>query len=105
MMHSAMPDACHRICVATVTYCLEKGGKYAAPQHIKALLDCAAICQTTSSFIVRESDMHGRVCTVCAEICEKCAASCEQVDATDEMMKHCADVCRRCAKACQEMIR
>jgi hypothetical protein len=104
MMHAAMSAECHRICEATIKYCLDKGGKYADSKHIQALLDCAEICQTTSNFILRESTMHERVCAICAEICTKCAESCEQVDASDDMMKHCADVCRRCAEACQQMM-
>lgn len=103
MMHAAMSAECHRICMATVKYCLDKGGKPADPRHIQTLLDCAEICQTTSNFILRESDMHERVCAVCADICEHCAESCEQVDDHDEMMKHCANVCRRCAEACQKI--
>lgn len=30
---------CYRICLQTVQHCLEKGGKHAAPEHIRPLLD------------------------------------------------------------------
>ena len=34
-------DECRRVCLATMTRCLEKGGAHAEAGHIRALLDCA----------------------------------------------------------------
>src|SRR5450830_1628598 len=42
---------CHGICVETITHCLEMGGKHAEAAHIRLLLDCAEICQTSANFI------------------------------------------------------
>jgi hypothetical protein len=94
---------CYRACLETITYCLKKGGKHADAMHIQTLLDCAEICQTSANFLGRGSDMHSKICGVCADICEKCAESCEQIDPNDEMMKHCAGMCRRCAESCRKM--
>lgn len=60
--------SCHSICLNTVTYCLEQGGPHAEAGHIRLLLDCAEICQTSANFMLRGSLLHTRTCGVCAEI-------------------------------------
>lgn len=93
---------CHRVCLETVLWCLQEGGDHAVASHIKLLLDCAEICQTSANFMVRGSDFHTRTCRVCAEICERCAESCEQMG-EGELMRQCVEACRRCARSCREM--
>lgn len=93
---------CYSVCTETVTHCLEKGGMHAEAGHIRLLLDCATICQTSADFMLRGSELHTRTCGVCAEACERCAADCEKM-ADDPVMKHCAEVCRRCAESCRKM--
>ena len=104
-MRSAIQAAldCHSICVETVVYCLGMGGDHAAPSHIKLLLDCADICQTSAGFMARDSAHHAMICEACAEICDRCADSCEQLGDGGEM-RRCAEACRRCAAECREMI-
>ena len=91
---------CHAICLETVTYCAQKGGKHAEAAHLQLLLDCTVICQTAANFMCRGSGTHGRICGVCAEVCEQCAKSCAQFG-DDTQMKACAAACRRCAESCQ----
>ena len=93
---------CHDSCTETVTHCLQMGGDHAQPDHIRLLLDCAEICQTSASFMLRVSDFHGQICGICAEICERCADDCERFG-DDEMMQRCAEICRSCANSCREM--
>ena len=69
---------CYHICMETVQYCLEQGGRHADAAHVRALLDAAQICQTNADFMCRGSELHGRTCAVCAEVCERCAQSCDQ---------------------------
>ena len=92
---------CHRICLQTVQHCLEKGGKHASPEHIRLLLDCAEICQTSANFMLRGSPLHRRTCAVCAEVCTRCAESCEAIDG--EQLDDCAEACRSCAESCAQM--
>jgi hypothetical protein len=93
---------CHDICVQTTQHCLEKGGRHAEASHIRLLLDCAQICQTSEDFMLRGSDLHRLTCGVCAEVCTRCAEDCERM-ADDVMMRRCAEVCRRCAESCHQM--
>lgn len=93
---------CHGTCSNIAVYCLEQGGHYAQASHIKLLLDCAEICQTSANFMLRSSTFHARTCGVCAEICDRCAQECEQMG-NDASMNHCAEVCRRCATSCRQM--
>jgi hypothetical protein len=96
---------CHDICLQTLSHCLDRGGEHSKPEHIILLLDCAEICQTAANFMLRDSELHARVCAVCAEVCDRCAQDCERLAAGDDMMKRCADTCRHCAEACREMSR
>ena len=93
---------CHAVCVETVQHCLKMGGKHAEPAHIRMLLDCQDICQTSADFMLRGSEMHQRTCGVCAEVCEACAADCAKFT-DDSMMQRCAEACRMCAEECKKM--
>jgi hypothetical protein len=93
---------CHRVCLETVAYCLQQGGRHAEAGHRRLLLDCAEICQTSANFMIRGSDLHGRTCAVCAEVCRRCAEDCERFG-DDRQMRRCAEVCRRCAESCRRM--
>ena len=94
---------CHAICTETAQHCLQMGGKHAEADHIRLLLDCAQICQTSADFMLRGSHLHTRTCGACAEICRACAEACERIGGDDTMMKKCAKVCRRCAESCHQM--
>ena len=98
----ALCEACHRACLETIFHCLERGGPHAAPDHIRLLSDCAAICQTAADFMLRGSAVHGAVCAVCAEVCDQCAVECDSFG-DDRKMAECAEACRRCAESCEEM--
>lgn len=93
---------CHSICIETINHCLQMGGEHAEPAHIRLLMDCAQICQTSADFMLRMSDVHPQTCGVCADVCEMCAADCDRFG-DDEVMKACADMCRKCAASCRVM--
>lgn len=78
------------------------GGKHAAPEHIRMMLDGANICRTSADFMLRRSAYHHDVCGVCATVCEACAKDCERLP-DDELMRECAATCRRCAESCRAM--
>lgn len=98
-------DDCHHCattCQATVTHCLEKGGKHAEAQHIALMLDCAAICETAAGSMSRNSNAHGTICAACAEVCRQCETDCRTFR-DDPMMQECADTCAKCAESCERM--
>src|SRR5262245_43951982 len=64
---------CHRICIETMAHGLARGGPYVDNRLIQTLSDCADICHTSASFMMRHSDMHVRTCGVCADVCDRCA--------------------------------
>src|SRR5687767_11865512 len=94
---------CNHVCLETVTFCLKLGGTHAEPAHIRLLLDCAEICQTSANFMIRGSDLHAHTCGTCAEVCERCAEDCEQMGADDAHLKQCSEVCRRCAESSRQV--
>jgi hypothetical protein len=95
---------CASICTETMMHCLQMGGEHAEPEHIRLLIDCAEICQTSANFMLRHSNLHGQVCGVCAVVCERCAEDCARFT-DDSVMQECAEVCRTCAESCREMAR
>lgn len=91
---------CHAMCLQTaMNYCLEEGGRHVGAAHLRLMLNCAELCQTSANFMLSNSPLHGRVCGVCAEACEACARSCEEVGG----MRECKEECLRCAKSCRSM--
>ncbi len=91
---------CHRVCLReAMNHCLEVGGRHTAPEHLRLMLNCAEMCQTSANFMLSNSAFHTRTCGVCADICEACARSCEQVGEMDE----CVQACRQCAESCRQM--
>lgn len=93
---------CHAVCLQTIQHSLGRGGKHAAPEHIRLLADCAQICPTTADFLIRGSDLYPITCGACAEICQRCADECDRM-ADDAELHRCADQCRRCAESCRQM--
>lgn len=91
---------CHRVCLSEmVNHCLEAGGSHLAPRHLKLMMDCAQICQTSADFMIRSSAFHASLCGICAQICDECAKSCMEVGDMDT----CAEACRQCAESCRQM--
>ncbi len=109
--HKQMQDCietawlCRATCQKTLfNYCLEKGGHHTAPEHVKTMIDCIAICQTAADFMTRRSQYHAITCRACADICAACAKSCSHMT-DDPVMQECAAACKRCALSCEDMIK
>jgi hypothetical protein len=100
-----MASMCHYTCVEGMIYSARKGcsdeAKYASPDHLRLMTDCADICKACSDIVSRGADYASLICGPCADICEKCAGSCEQFD--DAKLKECANLCRQCAEVCKQM--
>ena len=94
--------SCYSVCEQTLAHCLKKGGKHAAPELMKSLVDCAESCRMSAAMMSRESAFHARHCMLCADICKACEEACEEFP-DDAQMKACADACRSCSEACRAM--
>ena len=96
---------CHRICLETAArhFRGERGAAQGHEAHVRLLLDCAEICQTSANFMLRGSDLHAHTCAACAEVCERCGRDCEAMADGDTRMAACAEMCRRCAESCRNM--
>jgi hypothetical protein len=92
---------CSRICSETLTY-LNTSGIQADEELHNLLKDCAKICDLAADSMDRESEMHSKICALCAEICDRCADACERAS-TDEQLLACAQACRDCAENCRGM--
>lgn len=93
---------CHVSCLSMATvHCLEMGGEHAKPQHLRLMLDCAAICAFTSDALARKSQFHNRFAALCADVCGTCAQDCENIGGMEESAK----LCRACAGICTQVAR
>jgi hypothetical protein len=93
---------CHATSLSMATvHCLEMGGEHARPQHIRLMLDCAAICAFTSDAIARKSQFHNRFAASCADVCNTCADDCDNIGG----MAKSVEICRSCATACTDLAR
>lgn len=93
--------ATYKSCLSAIDFCLDQGGKFAEPGHIRLLRVCAEICQTSAFVLMAHSTFHLRTCAICAEVCEACAESCEYLGG--EKLLACAEMCRACADSCINM--
>jgi hypothetical protein len=90
--------SCQKTCEDALKYCLSKGGKHAAKEHIDALKDCIAMCKVSAELGARNSSLLPKIREACAEACKKCAASCEALN--DPKLKDCVTACNECEKSC-----
>jgi hypothetical protein len=93
---------CHTTCyVMAMTHCVEVGGEHARPQHLRLMLDCAALCAFTADAMGRKSQFYTQFAWLCGEVCATCADDCEKVG----NMTACVEACRTCASICRELAR
>ncbi|AIE84696.1 hypothetical protein OP10G_1328 [Fimbriimonas ginsengisoli Gsoil 348] len=95
---------CHAACASLIPHCLHLGGSHSSKEHIGLLQDCAHICATALSFMLRESPRHTLTCGACAAVCRECATDCEAGANGDAWMLACAEQCRTCADSCARMV-
>ena len=92
----------HRACLQTLTYCMRRGGRHAAPDLLRLLMDCADVCLASASFMLRASDLHAHTCAACAAVCDRVADGLNALS-DDPRMRAMTDTCRHCADTCRAM--
>jgi len=91
---------CYRVCLETISHCLEKGGKHAEAAHIATLMNCARICQTSAEFMISGSRHQNLICKTCAEVCKQCGEECSRMG---DGMQNCVEACKKCSESCSGM--
>lgn len=66
---------------------------------IRLCRDVADLATLHARFMVRNSDYHGDLAAICADLCQECATECEHHDhdhcqTTATILRDCADSCR-----------
>jgi adenine-specific DNA methylase len=92
---------CAAECNHCATACLDEQDVNMLARCIKLNIDCADICQLTTSYVTRSSEHAHHLLKECAEICEACAEECEKHSHL-EHCRVCAEACRRCAEECMQ---
>jgi hypothetical protein len=87
-------------CNRCTSACLNEQDVKMLVRCIKLDIDCAEICQLTTSLIARGSDQIHHLLNECAKICIACAEECEKHKHMDHCEK-CAEACRDCAETCK----
>jgi len=91
---------CHATCSSmALTHCLEMGGEHSRPQHLRLMMDCAALCAFTADALGRKSQFHNRFAALCADVCETCEKDCAALGDMEE----CVRACRDCALRCRDI--
>ncbi len=92
---------CHQICLQTaMNHSLETGGKHVKAKHLRLMMNCAEICQTSANFQLTGSHFLPRLHQLCAEICDACATECSEIGD----MEDCVKACQTCADSCRQTL-
>lgn len=89
---------CHQECMEAFQYCLQRGGEYVDPHHIKQLQTCIEICWASARFMMLQSPYQHMLTEICAQVCLVCAKSCSEF--RDDALNECVRACMDCAEAC-----
>jgi hypothetical protein len=93
---------CYTVCAETIDYCLNGARVMTEPEHVRFLIDCCEVCQTTQNTLLRASELGIMMAAVCVEACEQLAASLRAIDG-DDQLEACAEVCDRTANCCSQL--
>lgn len=92
--------ACYEACLqAAVNHQLGLDGPNLDPAHVRLLLSCAEICQTTAHVMLTGSPLSKPAGRICAKVCRRCAVECEAY----AELAYCVKACRVSAEWCQRI--
>jgi hypothetical protein len=93
---------CYSVCAEPLSYSLDGGG-LRDPRHLRLLIDCCEILQTTQNPMLRGSEFSVMLAAVCMEACERVASSCRRLDGSDDQLEACAEACDETADCCRKL--
>jgi hypothetical protein len=91
---------CQNVCHTTIQHRLRQGGRYAKPEHLDLLRECAEACSRAAEAMVAGLPSTDERCRECTDICDRCAADCASFG-DDPQMRACAQSCRATAMLCR----
>lgn len=92
----------YRECIRTAQHGTARGGAMASADLLALMLDCASMCQTTGTALLRGGEHYRVLVGACARLCELCARRCEAFG-RDAQFRRCVASCLRCARSCREL--
>jgi hypothetical protein len=91
-----------RACLDALSLSLARGGELASPELLGLLLDTADVCPVAVRFLVRGSELQGRMAAAVAEICQRASEVCA-VFQDEPALQQCTEGCREAAEAFREL--
>jgi hypothetical protein len=100
---------CQETCISCSDACLGERELSRLVTCIRLNLDCAAVCNTTASIVMRANKAGHRQLieaqlTTCIAFCRACASECERHASMHKHCDVCAKMCAKCAEACTELL-
>ena len=100
--------SCADTCTACADACLAEDKVADLRRCIRLNLDCAEVCRSTATILLRQTEPDVAVLRAAVEACEQACRSCgDECDNHAEMHEHCrvcAEACRKCADACRQLL-
>ena len=91
------------VCSETLRFSLDGRDELSLPSHLRHLVDCGEILQTTQNAMLRGSELSLMLAAVCMEACEKLASSCRTMNGADPQLAACVEACEETAEACRAL--
>lgn len=92
---------CEQSCYECFDLCLLEQDVANRVDCLKALIECAVMCQMSVTLLSLKSQSAMDHCTLCANVCQKCAMECEAFD--DLHCKDCVTSAKKCATECNKV--
>jgi hypothetical protein len=90
---------CATICEYTCSVLMKQQGVEYRRVQMEVMKDCADICALCCKYMARLSVFSKQLARQCAYICEVCANECFKFQ--DEVSQYCGRVCLNCARECR----
>lgn len=92
---------CEQACYECFDICLIEQDVANRTNCLKALIECAAMCQMATTLMAMKSQSVMEYCVLCAASCQKCAMECEVFE--EQECKDCATSAKKCATECNKV--
>lgn len=97
-------DACNKCaqaCYECFHACLDEPDLNARKNCVSMLVECAMMCQMSTSSMSMNGQYAKEHCSLCAKVCDTCAKECNMFQ--DQHCQDCAQICNDCADECERM--